>query len=287
MILKALGLHGPEGTEADVQRDRGNLDPLTAQGVEHGGGEVQAGGGRGHGSRLARVDRLVARRILGALLRPGSFGAGNVGRQGCAAVLVEQLPERSLSGEPYLYRAIFRTGGLDLGRNRTVAHGGAQTGTPGPAAAAERLPAHGAGILPLRYILRRFERLQQQELDLAAGVAPVSLEARGKDPRVVDDHEIARAQIGGQIGESAMPERTAAAVEHQHARRGAFGGRMLRDQLGRQVVVVVGGQQSRCPCGAAAVGSGSRQSAVGAGRRTHFIPALYLHALSATLSLHT
>jgi len=203
---------------------------------------MQTGRGRGNGPRLARVDRLIARQILGPLRRLWIFRPCDVGRQWRPAVLFEQTPDRCPAGEPHLHRTLAHTGAFDLGLDLALPQGGPQTGALAPSAAAERLPPHRAGFGSIQRTGGRSERLQQQELDLAAGVGPPSLETRGKDTGVVDDHQIARAQIGRQIGETAMPQGAVAAVEHQHPRGRAFGRRMLRDPFGWQEVVVVGGQ---------------------------------------------
>jgi hypothetical protein len=69
---------------------------------------------------------------------------------------------------------------------------------------------------------------------------PLRLAAEQAGPdhaRVVDDDEVTFAQKPGQLAEHAIDRRRAARIEQ--ARRAALGGRVLRDQLGRQLEVEV------------------------------------------------
>jgi hypothetical protein len=58
VVFNALGVHGLEGPEADVQRDVRGLDAAGAKLVEDLGCEVQAGGWGGDRAACARVDGL-------------------------------------------------------------------------------------------------------------------------------------------------------------------------------------------------------------------------------------
>ena len=60
VLAHVVDLDGAEGAGAHVEDDLRALDAAGAQAVEELRREVQAGGGRGDGARLAGVDRLVA-----------------------------------------------------------------------------------------------------------------------------------------------------------------------------------------------------------------------------------
>ena len=85
--------------------------------------------------------------------------------------------------------------------------------------------------------------------------------------------EVARAQQLGQLAEAAVRDRAARALEHEQARGVALGERLLRDQLGRQLVVVGAEVMSRSRPIAARLAGHPRQKsffcgAAGLRRRT-------------------
>ena len=63
---QVLHPHGLESAGPDMQRDEGLVHPERAKLREQGVVEMQPGGGRGDGTRLAGVDRLVPLVVLGA-----------------------------------------------------------------------------------------------------------------------------------------------------------------------------------------------------------------------------
>ncbi|KAG1435612.1 hypothetical protein G6F57_021045 [Rhizopus arrhizus] len=80
-----------------------------------------------------------------------------------------------------------------------------------------------------------------QDLDLAAGDL-VARQAGLDDAGVIEDKQVARAQQAGQIGELPVVQ-LAGAVQVQQAAARAFGGRRLRDEFGRQLVIEIGNGQ--------------------------------------------
>jgi hypothetical protein len=81
---------------------------------------------------------------------------------------------------------------------------------------------------------------EQEDLGFpAAGAA--ALQSGGKDLRFVHHHEVARPDQVDEVAEEPMPDGSGCAIEHeQPALRPKFG-RMLRDQLGGQVEIVIRG----------------------------------------------
>jgi hypothetical protein len=69
----------------------------------------------------------------------------------------------------------------------------------------------------------------------------VPQKAGGEHPRIVDDQEVTRPQMGAEIGDLAVNPRARLAIEHKQARRAARNGG-LRNQLFRKVIVEIGNQ---------------------------------------------
>ena len=69
VILDALGADGLEGSQADVERDLGDLDLPGSQAFQNRGREMQPGGRRGHGSSLLSRTRSGSARGRAARLR--------------------------------------------------------------------------------------------------------------------------------------------------------------------------------------------------------------------------
>ena len=98
----------------------------------------------------------------------------------------------------------------------------------------------------------------EEDFDEAGGLGRVVLrvqtgacgvEARGKDAGVVEDEEIAGGEELREFGEEMVGEGAGVAREREHARGAACGGRMLRDELGRKIVVEVGDEHEQVVSG--------------------------------------
>jgi hypothetical protein len=57
---------------------------------------------------------------------------------------------------------------------------------------------------------------------------------------VVDDHQIAGPKYAGDIGEPGVLDRACSAIQHEQSRGASFGGRVLGDQLIRQLEIEFG-----------------------------------------------
>ena len=73
----------------------------------------------------------------------------------------------------------------------------------------------------------------------AAGV-----ETGGNDAAVVEDEQIAGVEQVAELRKMGICESAGGAIEHQHAARAALGGRLLRNQLRRQIEIEVGDEVS-------------------------------------------
>ena len=92
---------------------------------------------------------------------------------------------------------------------------------------------------------------QEEAFPLSAGRGPAADESSRHDAGVVDDDEITGAEELRQVADVAVRDAAVGPPHDEQPRRRAVGERLLRDQLGRQMVVVrvggvrVGGGHSR------------------------------------------
>ncbi len=91
--------------------------------------------------------------------------------------------------------------------------------------------------------------LGEKDFDKTCGIGGVVLrvqpsargvEPRREDARVVEDEEVAGCEELRELGEEMVGECAGIAREREHAAGSACGRRMLRDELGRKIVVEVG-----------------------------------------------
>ena len=86
---------------------------------------------------------------------------------------------------------------------------------------------------------------QEQNFQFRArGMIPPSVQPRRKNPRVVQDQAIARTNVLAEIAKRIVVKRLLLSRDHQHPRIPAFGGRRLRDQLARQIIIEIGNLQT-------------------------------------------
>jgi hypothetical protein len=218
VVLEAPGTHRLEGPRADVQGHEVELDAALANRLEQLPIEVQAGGRRGHRARIAREHRLVAG-LVAPLRR-----AADVWRQRHRAVRLEQRLERVFAGIELELEQVRRARG----------HGR-------PGGVGEAQPGSGAGRLAGAHVGEKAP-LAGLALDQHLGAPAARLarrEPRLDHPGVVEHQQIARRQQLGEIGESAVGQRPAGAVEHQQPARPALGERRLGNELLGQVEVEV------------------------------------------------
>jgi hypothetical protein len=97
------------------------------------------------------------------------------------------------------------------------------------------------------------EALGEEDFDAAGGDGRVGLgaeagaggvEARGENPGVVEDEEVAGVEELWEVGEEVVGEGAGAAVEGEHAAGATDLGRVLRDEVLGEVVVEVGNKHA-------------------------------------------
>ncbi|CAD5375534.1 hypothetical protein OF001_U10221 [Pseudomonas sp. OF001] len=208
VVLDALDAYRLEGASADVQGDEGGVHALFADRGEQTIVEVQAGGGRGHrtGLALVGVDGLVALAV-GVLV-----GAVDVRRQRHVAHALEQHQHRL--GEAQLEQRV--VAGEHLGLAAAV--------DVDQAARLGRLAGtHMGQHAPL------VEQALDEDLQATAG-GLLAEQPRRDHPGVVEHHQVAGTQVVQQVGELAVADLAARAVQHQQAAGAALGQRVARDQ---------------------------------------------------------
>ena len=200
LLERRLG-HGPERVEADVQRHA-----LDVELREQLGREVQAGGRRGRGAGVARVDRLVARGV--------GERRGDVRRQRRLAVRLAVEPQRASAP---------RRDARAARRRRSVAR-------PSAAASAARAPSQTSPSM--RSSSSTSPR--GDSIGIRAGTTRVSLTTTSSPCS-------SSRQLGEARGAAPSPRRP---LVDEEPRRVPPLGRMLRDQLRRQLVVQLGRRPS-------------------------------------------
>ena len=183
-------------------------------------GEMQSRGRRGHRAFTRRINRLVVLVIRGG--RPAV--ARDIGRQRHFAVAFQRVEQRlpAGKGQQDLSRlSLFVDAGTEsVGEIDDVA-GAELAGRP-----RERPPA-AVGL-----------RLVQRHLYLRA--APRAAQARGDDPRVVDDQHVLGPQQTRQVRNRAIGQHVR---NFQHSGRIPRPGGRCRDTVGRQVKIEIVGRE--------------------------------------------
>ena len=214
--------HRQEGAGAHVQRDLGAADAALLQCGEQFVVEVQGGGGRRHRAGPAREHRLIAPFVVGIVRMR------DVRRQRDMTMPLEQRQRIGPEAQPE--QAAVRTVAadhLDLEALATVVT------EPQPTARARRLAGAHVGQCLVRGV---GQQPLDQHLDRTAALL-VTMKTRLDHARVVEDEQVTRVEQLRQLGEDMVDSGQAPRVEQ--ARRAALRGRMLRDQLGRQIEIEV------------------------------------------------
>lgn len=228
MRFDAVASDRLEGAVADVKRDLDPLDPLRRQRVEQGTREVQAGGGCRHRAGCRRVDGLIPLAIVAGVrpldVRRQRDVADRVDRRldrraGCRAQPNDAPPEEAALDHFTLQRGAFplepdlRAGAQLLSRVH------------------QRVPQL-AGRIAVHVP-------EQQAFDRSARGHATAEQPGGNHAGVVDDQQVARAQVTGQRGDDAVLDRIPGSAEHHQPRRAARGSR-LRDQFVGQIEIELG-----------------------------------------------
>lgn len=205
-----------ESAEADMQRHEGDFRAARAACVQHLGRKMQTGGGRGRRTLLAREHGLIPLPI-GRLIPPL-----DVGRQ------------RDMPDSFELFVNIFQVG-VRLEAQRPFTEPAPRDHLRFQAFRKEHFLAHPHLLARMH---QRFpipggavDGPQQQDLDFAREVFAMAEQARWKYARIVQHQAVAGAEEAGQVAKLPVFPGLARAIDHQHARRGAVGEGLLRDEL--------------------------------------------------------
>jgi len=162
----------------------------------------------------------------------GLVGVRDVGRQRHVAVLFEQ--REHVAGKAQVEQGVLGAAAAQHLGDEAVAGRGVAEMQRGAG-------ARGLAGADVRPALGGRQHALDQHLDAAAAGLGAE-QARLDHAGVVEHHQVAFTQQRRQLAEDAIDERRVGAIEQ--ARAAAFGGRVLRDQLGRELEVEVGEPQA-------------------------------------------
>lgn len=220
VLVEAFAHHRPERVEADVE-----CDPHGIESPKQFGREVKAGGrGRGRPG-LAREHGLVPLGIRQRLM--------DVRRERHLAVRLSQDPKKPATVFERLEQ-LYRSKAFSL---------------PQPTGGSYESLPDTVGL----------DLLEQQELHGPSGSTPET-KPSGHDPRVIDDDELVRKQVG-KVGEDTVLDRPGTSPIHEQPRCVPTLERTLCDELVRQLVVELGGVHPAVRVASAPMDSGALERA--------------------------
>ena len=238
VLFGVFDRHRLEGSGADVQRHRAFAHPRRGEFRENFRCEMEPGRRRGHRPGLVCIDGLVPFGVGGLV------AARDIGRQRNMAVLHLQpvgIRRVEFNDETAVVIA--------------AEHGEAVARRIEGAAAVEKYGGN-AGERPFSRLQKRvplppfgIKRLNEQQFELRAGRVAVfpGVHAAAKDARIVVDQGVSGREIFADRAERPDFTRSGGPVEHEHARAVATPGRMLGDQLFRQIVIEKRGAEHKGP----------------------------------------
>ena len=231
VILESVCLHRHERPDAHVEGEAMDRDACFREGIDGRRVEVKPGGGSGDGPRRRRVDGLVPVAIRG---RGSPGGSVDVGGQWHFAVRFGDGQHVGAGFETQEHVAF-----LVLGEDLGVQGKGLAPGI-------EELEA-GSGPDPLARTQQhppfaRSRFLEEQDLEEPPGVRLESPQPRRDHPRIVDHDDIARFEMGEEIGKTAVLATAIGTMQDQQAGGVATGGRLLGDPFGREMEIECGDQ---------------------------------------------
>ena len=216
VLREVLHVGSAEVAQAAVERDEGRVDSLDFHALHHFAGEVQAGGGRGHGAFVAGEDALEALHVFGFALAADEAGDGRL------AEVVERFLELVVVAVvEEAERASAARGIVDY-----LCHDGVvltEIQLVADADFAGRVYQH----VPEAELLVQFA--QEEHLDACPRLLLVAVESGGEDLRVVEDKNVVLVEEREDVLEHEVLEVSALAVEHHHARLVAMRSRVLRN----------------------------------------------------------
>ena len=220
VLLHIVHLDGTEGAQPDMQGHKADVHAFRAHLIEELRGKVQPRRRRRRRALVFCVHGLIAVSVLQLV--------GDVGRQGHLAQPVQHLLEDALELKSHQAVAALRDL-QDLRLEAPVAKDG-----PG---ARPQLFARPHQALPDI----RLQPFEQEDLHSRPGPLAGPQEPGRDHLGIIEDHGVPGLQIFQDIAEGAMGPLSCPPVQHQEPGRRAVLQGILRDQLLRQVKIVVRG----------------------------------------------
>jgi hypothetical protein len=183
---------------------------------------VQAGGGSGHRTFLAREYSLVSLAVGGLVPPLDIRGQRDVADLLKFFVNIARSVETQGALAEFAARDHFRFQAAGEQHPFADAHL--------PAGMHQRFPLTGRAI----------DGPQQQDFHFSGALGAMPEQARWEHPRIVQNEAIAGAQKSGQVAELPVIPGAARAIDDQHAGGGAIGKRRLRNRLVGQLVIEFG-----------------------------------------------
>ena len=219
MRADVIGLDGTEGTEADFQRDVGDVHAHLRDLFQQPWRKMQPGRRRGGRTGIFGVDGLIILGTRGAFMDIRRQRHGAVGLRQSAYVAIGWK-----SNGTHAVVAFYLADHGDGPVRKTDAAALRQT----PAGTHERLPPF------FRLVLGT----QEQDLALRNAAFLNALNTRCHDARVVAHEYVARTQPFGEIAKAPVKQRAVAATQRQQSAAVARFSGNLSDQFGRQSVII-------------------------------------------------
>ena len=262
-IFQILYSQRRKGAQADMQRNARDLYALCLQRVQHLRSKVKPGCGRCHGAGFPRKNSLIAIAVRIRIV------AADVGRErhvadafeGCEEIFHRLEAKQPLAELPALQHLSLK---LDQPRRPrkdkpfadSDLSGRAHESAPKAFASWWRigdcgLPGPRIGTWGTRHLWNNL--LGEQHLDHSGRLLPVAhrgplrIKPSGNHTAVVQHQHVAGRQQRRKLRKLRIAQKACRAIHDQHAALAARGGRLLRNQLRRQVEVEVGNAQAGHP----------------------------------------
>lgn len=244
VVLDDFLADGLESSQSHVESDLGGLDSAGVQRAENFRSEVQAGGGSGDRSELAGVDSLVAVAV------GGRVRAGDVRGERDMSDALDGGEEILAGGEADAAFSEFAAGG-DFGLQLVaIAEKKMLADSDFAAGANETFPF--VGIFSQLFCEEDFDAslekiagsgiARTERLGFEAGATAV--ETGRNDARIVEDHQVIRAEKARKFAELAVFESAGGSVQMKKTRGGAVGQRVLSDQFLREFEIEIGDEHA-------------------------------------------
>lgn len=244
VFFHPLGADGLKGPKADVECNLGSFNSMGSDAGKDFGSEVKARGRRRDGSKRASIHGLIAVAIRGGIF------AGDVGGEGDVPDLVD-ANEKIIDGIKADTAFSKGSAGEHLGAEFVVVAEEEMFANVDLAARTDKAFPFIGILLELASkenfdaSLKKIARgriVRTQLLGLESRT--VSVKARGKHSRVVEDEQVIGLEKIGEIAKLPVQKLPGGGGKMKQARVRAIGQRLLRDQFGREIVIEIGNEHA-------------------------------------------